>query len=119
MCIRDSPWIKLSRWSAQAANQTDLAANADRAKRTRNRAGATDLDHAIDAATSGEFYCRFVPVGRCLVVNSVVSAELLRAREFVVTRRVNDNLYTHSLRQLQAEDRNASGNLSVSYTHLR
>src|SRR6516162_5349691 len=52
-----------------------------------------------------------LPVGRGLVVDAVTSAERLRTRELVVARRRNDHLNAHHARELEAEDRDATGAL--------
>ena len=50
--------------------------------------GAADLDHHIDAATGGEPQHLALPVGMGLVVDAVVGAELLGARELGVAAEV-------------------------------
>ena len=51
----DQSRIELGRAAAHAADDADLAADADGAERARQRAGAADLDHVVDAAAAGEF----------------------------------------------------------------
>jgi hypothetical protein len=108
---QDQPRVEFGRRPAQAADQANLTADPDSAERARQRAGTADLDHVIDAKAAGEFHRRLLPVRRALVIDAPVRAEILRTRELLITRRRDDDLHAHRVRQLQPKGRDAAGAL--------
>ena len=108
---KDQSGIEFSGRAAQAADQTDLAADTDGAERAGKRRGTADLDNVVNTTAAGEPQCSLLPVGRGLVVDAVIGAECLRTRELVIARRGDDHLNAHRTRELEAKDRDATGPL--------
>src|SRR5262249_45600714 len=69
------------------------------------------LDNVVNTTAAGEFERSLLPVGRGLVVDAVIGAKRLRTRELVIARRRDDHLNAHHARELEAEDRDATGPL--------
>src|ERR1700751_4528572 len=108
---KDQSRIEFSGRAAQAADHTDLAAGADGAQRAGKRRGTADLDNVVNAPAAGESERNLLPVGRDLVVIAVIGAERFRSRELVIARRGDDRLNAYHARELEAEDRDATGPL--------
>src|SRR5215831_3784553 len=108
---KDQSRIEFGCRTAQPADQSDLATDADYAERAGKRRGTADLDNVVNATAAGKSERSLLPVGRGLVVDAVIGAERLRTRELVIARRRNDHLNAHRARELEAEDRDATGAL--------
>src|SRR5262249_21034254 len=108
---KDQSRIEFARRAGQAADHSDLATDADCTERAGKRRGTADLDNVVNATAAGESERSLLPVGRSLVVDAVIGAECLRTCELVVARRRNDHLNDQHGRELEAEDRDATGAL--------
>src|SRR5262245_35063942 len=108
---KDQSRVELGCRTAQAADHTDLAADADCTERAGKRRGTADLDNVVNATAASESDRGLLPVGRGLIVDAVIGAECLRTRELVIARRRNDRLNAHHARELEAKDRDTAGAL--------
>src|SRR5262249_21023116 len=108
---KDQSRIEFGGRTAQAADHTDLAADADSAERTGKRRGTADLDNMVNSTAAGEPQRSLLPVGRGLVIDAMIGAERLRTPELVIARRRDDRPNAHDARELEAEDRDAAGPL--------
>src|SRR6202035_2627249 len=100
----DQSRIELAGAAAQAADDADLAADPDGAEGKRERVGAADFRHLVDAAAAIESDRRLVPFRRRLVVDAARGAERLGALKLVVARRRDDRDDAHRMGELQPED---------------
>src|SRR5262249_51911565 len=108
---KDQSRIEFGRRAGQAADHTDFAAHADCTERAGKRRGTADLANVANTTAAREFERSLLPVGRGLVVDAAIGAECLRTCELVIARRCDDRLNAHHARELEAEDRDATGAL--------
>ncbi|ABA50611.1 hypothetical protein BURPS1710b_3182 [Burkholderia pseudomallei 1710b] len=92
----------------QHADQCDMAADPACLDRLRERVGAADLDHVVDAAPVRQREHLRRPVRVATIVDDVIGAERACAFQLFVRRRRGDHGRAHSLRELQREDRYAA-----------
>ena len=89
----------------------DLASVGDRLDRLRHGAGAADLHDALDAATVGAGQYLGRPFGGLNVVDHRIRPELPEPLGLLVGRGRRDHACTYCLRELEREQRHASGPL--------
>ena len=98
----------VAREPRQAADDRNMAAEAERLQRARQRVLAADLEHLVDARAAGQGANFVLPLGVAAVVHGAERAELTRARELRVARARDDRLRAGRGRELQAEHRDAA-----------
>jgi hypothetical protein len=93
------------------ADDGDDTINLDGVERLLHGRGTGDLDDVVDTSTAGDLLGLGSPLGSLLVVDDVVSTELLEKLGLLAGAGGSDNLGTSSLGELNSEDRNTTGTL--------
>jgi hypothetical protein len=94
--------------SGERPDQRNLPRKPGRLDRLLDRAGATDLDHQIDASTTSQIAHRQVPIWRRAVIDYIVGPQSLEPLCLLLARRSRNDTRTKKFSELKCAERNAS-----------
>ncbi len=90
--------------AGEPSNLGDLSLNSSCLDRLLKRAGADALDDMIGASTICQFAYRFMPVGRCAVVDDLIGTQCLEPLRLLLARCGHNDVRAKELGELKGEE---------------